>query len=47
MTASDGRLARILVALDTSAHGRAALEAAAALAADLQAELLEIGRAHV
>jgi nucleotide-binding universal stress UspA family protein len=40
MRASDGRLERILVALDTSAHGRAALEAAARLAADLEAELL-------
>jgi nucleotide-binding universal stress UspA family protein len=33
-------LQRILVALDASAHGRAALEAAVILAADLQADLL-------
>jgi len=40
MAPSEDRLARILVALDSSAHARAALEAAAALAADLEAELL-------
>jgi nucleotide-binding universal stress UspA family protein len=40
MPPSEERLARILVALDSSAHARAALEAAATLAAELQAELL-------
>jgi len=40
MRVTDRPLQRILVALDTSAHGRAALEAAVILAADLHAELL-------
>jgi nucleotide-binding universal stress UspA family protein len=40
MATTEERQRRILVALDTSAHGRAALEAAAAFAADLEADLL-------
>ncbi len=40
MSRAEPALDRILVALDTSAHGRAALAAAAALAAELRAELL-------
>lgn len=40
MSRTEPVLGRILVALDTSAHGRAALTGAAALAAELRAELL-------
>ena len=40
MSPTERGLARILVALDASASGRAALAGAAALAAELQAELL-------